>query len=184
MCKGLAALPQTCLVRAKEIKSKLGVFLQKPDQNAIDLIIPYPEKTEKKPEKLQKPTAEEIAEWRECLDHVLTSNYGVHAFRTFLQSEFSEENIEFWVACEDFKKTKNPVKMAAKAKKIYEDFIQAEGPREVNIDHVTKDVTLRNLVDLSPATFDLAQKRIFALMEKDSFGRFLRSEQYQEILVN
>lgn len=55
---------------------------------------------------------------------------------------------------------------------------------QVNIDHFTKDVTLRNLVDLSPSTFDLAQKRIFALMEKDSFGRFLRSEQYQELLVN
>lgn len=39
--------------RAKEIKSKLGVLLQKPE-NAIDLIIPYPEKAEKKPEKLQK----------------------------------------------------------------------------------------------------------------------------------
>lgn len=35
------------------------------------------------------------------------------------------------MACEDFKKTKNPAKMAAKAKKIYEDFIQSEGPREV-----------------------------------------------------
>lgn len=57
-------------------------------------------------------------------------------------------------------------------------------PPQVNIDHFTKDVTLRNLVDLSPSTFDLAQKRIFALMEKDSFGRFLRSEQYQELLVN
>ncbi|KAG7268238.1 hypothetical protein CRUP_033887, partial [Coryphaenoides rupestris] len=40
---------------AKEIKSKLGVLLQKPD-NGIDLIIPYPEKSEKKPEKLQKYT--------------------------------------------------------------------------------------------------------------------------------
>lgn len=39
--------------RAKEIKSKLGVLLQKPE-NAIDLIIPYPEKAEKKPEKQQK----------------------------------------------------------------------------------------------------------------------------------
>lgn len=39
--------------RAKEIKTKLGVLLQKPE-NAIDLIIPYPEKTEKKPEKQQK----------------------------------------------------------------------------------------------------------------------------------
>ncbi|XP_034002051.1 regulator of G-protein signaling 5-like [Trematomus bernacchii] len=183
MCKGLAALPKTCLERAKEIKSKLGVFLQKPE-NAIDLIIPYPEKTEKKPEKQQKPTPDEAAQWREGLDRVLNNSYGVSAFRSFLQSEFSDENVEFWVTCEDFKKNKNPVKMAAKAKKIYEDFIQSEGPREVNIDHFTKDVTLRNLVDLSPATFDLAQKRIFALMEKDSFGRFLRSEQFQELLVN
>ncbi|KAJ0032725.1 hypothetical protein NQD34_002806 [Periophthalmus magnuspinnatus] len=183
MCKGLAALPQSCIERAKEIKSKLGVLLQKPD-NAIDLIIPYPEKSEKKPEKLHKPTPEEVAQWHESLDQVLHNSYGLSAFRSFLQSEFSDENIEFWVACEDFKKTKNPVKMATKAKKIYEDFIQSEGPREVNIDHFTKDVTLRNLVDLSPATFDLAQKRIYALMEKDSFSRFLRSDYYQDLLIN
>lgn len=183
MCKGLAALPQTCLERAKEIKSKLGVLLQKPD-NAIDLIIPYPEKVDKKPEKLQKPSPEEAVQWRESLERVLNNSYGLAAFRSFLQSEFSDENIEFWMACEDFKKTKNPVKIAAKAKKIYEDFIQSEGPREVNIDHFTKEVTLRNLVALSSSTFDLAQKRIYALMEKDSFGRFLRSEQYQDLLVN
>ncbi|KAM8822277.1 regulator of G-protein signaling 5-like, partial [Synchiropus picturatus] len=108
---------------------------------------------------------------------------GVAAFRSFLQSEFSEENIEFWSACEDFKRIQSPSKMAAKAQKIYQDFIQSEGPMEVNIDHVTKDVTLRNLVELSPSAFDLAQKRIFALMEKDSFGRFLRSAQYQELLL-
>lgn len=39
--------------RAKEIKTKLGTLLQKPE-NSIDLIIPYQEKPEKKPEKLQK----------------------------------------------------------------------------------------------------------------------------------
>uniref|UniRef100_A0A8C7Q423 Regulator of G protein signaling 5a n=1 Tax=Oncorhynchus mykiss TaxID=8022 RepID=A0A8C7Q423_ONCMY len=165
----------------KKITSKLGVLLQKPE-NGIDLIIPYPEKPEKKPEKLQKPVPEEAAQWRESLDHVLTNSYGLAMFRGFLRSEFSEENIEFWVACENFKKTKSPMKMTVKARKIYEDFIQTEGPREVNIDHYTKDVTLRNLVDLSSTTFDLAQKRIYALMEKDSFGRFLRSEKYQELV--
>ncbi|CDQ64905.1 unnamed protein product [Oncorhynchus mykiss] len=128
------------------------------------------------------PVPEEAAQWRESLDHVLTNSYGLAMFRGFLRSEFSEENIEFWVACENFKKTKSPMKMTVKARKIYEDFIQTEGPREVNIDHYTKDVTLRNLVDLSSTTFDLAQKRIYALMEKDSFGRFLRSEKYQELV--
>ncbi|XP_056605834.1 regulator of G-protein signaling 5a [Triplophysa dalaica] len=181
MCKGLAALPQTCLERAKEIKTKLGTLLQKPD-NSIDFIIPYQEKPEKKPEKLQKPTHEEAAQWRESLDKVLSNSYGLATFKSFLRSEFSDENIEFWEACEDFKKTKNPLKKATKAKKIYEDFIQTGGPKEVNIDHFTKDVTLRNLVDISPATFELAQSRIYTLMEKDSFGRFLRSEQYQELI--
>ncbi|KAK1796680.1 hypothetical protein P4O66_009704 [Electrophorus voltai] len=166
--------------RAKEIKTKLGTLLQKPE-NAIDLIIPYPEKPEKKPEKLQKPSPEEAAEWRDSLDRMINNNYGLATFRSFLRSEFSEENIEFWVACEDFKKTKAPLKMATKAKKIYQDFIQNGGPKEVNIDHFTKELTLRNLVDLSPSSFDLAQRRIYTLMEKDSFGRFLRSEQYQEL---
>ncbi|MBN3302273.1 RGS5 protein, partial [Amia calva] len=171
----------SCIFRAKEIKTKLGTLLQKPE-NAIDLIIPYPEKPEKKTEKLQKPSAEEALQWRESLDKVLYNSYGLATFRSFLRSEFSEENIEFWVACEDFKKTKSPAKKAIKAKKIYEEFIQTEAPKEVNIDHFTKEVTLRNLVQLSPATFELAQKRIHALMEKDSFGRFLRSEQYQELI--
>lgn len=59
------------------------------------------------------------------------STDGLAMFKSFLKSEFSEENVEFWVACEDFKKTKSPMKMGIKAKKIYEDFIQSEGPREV-----------------------------------------------------
>lgn len=35
------------------------------------------------------------------------------------------------MACEDFKKTKSAAKMAEKAKKIYEEFIQTEAPKEV-----------------------------------------------------
>lgn len=60
---------------------------------------------------------------------------GLATFRNFLRSEFSEENIEFWLACEDFKKTKSPLKMATKAKKIYEDFIQTGGNKEVGLFH-------------------------------------------------
>lgn len=62
---------------------------------------------------------------------LLSPSDGLAAFHSFLQSEFSDENLEFWMSCEDFKKTKNPVKMAAKAQKIYEDFIQSDGPKEV-----------------------------------------------------
>ncbi|NXG32416.1 RGS5 protein, partial [Dromaius novaehollandiae] len=168
------------LYRAKEIKTKLGTLLQKPD-STIDFIIPYPEKPEK-PAKAQKPSPEEALQWRDSLEKLLQNTYGLASFSSFLRSEFSEENVEFWVACEDYKKTKSPAKMAEKAKKIYEEFIQTEAPKEVNIDHFTRAVTMKNLVEPSVGSFDMAQKRIFALMEKDSLPRFVRSEFYQELI--
>lgn len=53
------------------------------------------------------------------------------AFHTFLKTEFSEENLDFWLACEDFKKTRSKTKLASKANRIFEEFVQTEAPREV-----------------------------------------------------
>lgn len=58
---------------------------------------------------------------------------GLETFTRFLKTEFSEENIEFWIACEDFKKSKNPQQIIQKAKGIYEKFIQSDAPQEVKI---------------------------------------------------
>lgn len=57
---------------------------------------------------------------------------GSALFHAFLTREFCEENIEFWMACEDFKKVK-PNKMSSKAKKIYDDFLAVKAPKEVSI---------------------------------------------------
>lgn len=53
-------------------------------------------------------------------------------FQAFLKSEVSDENIEFWLVCEDYKKIKSSFRMSSRAKKIYEQFIKAESPKEVN----------------------------------------------------
>lgn len=57
---------------------------------------------------------------------------GLATFRNFLKSEYSDENIEFWLTCEDYKKIKSSFRMSSRAKKIYEQFIKAESPKEVN----------------------------------------------------
>lgn len=59
---------------------------------------------------------------------------GLCLFRAFLVSEFSEENIAFYLACEDYKGTK-PSKQAAKARDIYEEFVRSDAPREVIATH-------------------------------------------------
>lgn len=56
---------------------------------------------------------------------------GKMAFCVFLKSEFCEENIEFWLACEDFKTKTSHDAMVSKANSIYEEFIRSEAPKEV-----------------------------------------------------
>lgn len=57
---------------------------------------------------------------------------GLATFHNFLKSEHSDENIEFWLTCEDYKKNRSSYRMSSKAKKIYEQFIKVESPKEVS----------------------------------------------------
>ncbi|KAI1905054.1 hypothetical protein AGOR_G00011990 [Albula goreensis] len=129
-----------------------------------------------------KPTPEEALKWGESLDKLLVHKYGLAAFRAFLRTEFSEENLEFWLACEDYKKIKSQSKMASKAKKIFAEYIAIQSCKEVNLDSYTREHTKENLQDITRSCFDLAQKRIYGLMEKDSYPRFLRSELYMDLV--
>ncbi|OXB61210.1 hypothetical protein ASZ78_007196 [Callipepla squamata] len=149
MCQGLAELPIACLERAKEFKTRLGILLHKSElAHGIGAA-----------GKLQlgsrrRDSSREVLEWRESFDQLLKSKNGVTAFHTFLKTEFSEENLDFWLACEDFKKTRSKTKLASKANRIFEEFVQSEAPRE-------------------------AKTR--TLMEKDSYPRFLKSASYQDM---
>uniref|UniRef100_A0A8V0Y874 Regulator of G-protein signaling 16 n=3 Tax=Phasianidae TaxID=9005 RepID=A0A8V0Y874_CHICK len=176
MCRGLAALPIACLERAKELKTRLGILLHKPElRHGIGAA-----------GKLQlgsrrRDSSREVLEWRESFDQLLKSKNGVTAFHTFLKTEFSEENLDFWLACEDFKKTRSKTKLASKANRIFEEFVQSEAPREVNIDHETREITRKNLTGATSACFNEAQAKTRTLMEKDSYPRFLKSASYQDM---
>lgn len=125
---------------------------------------------------------EEMIQWSQSLERLLASKYGTVTFKAFLKSEFSDENIEFWLVCEDYKKIKLPFRMFCKATKIYKRYIQAEAPREINIDHKTRDLIRRNVKTPSTVCFDEAQRIVFGLMERDSYPRFLRSDVYKTLV--
>uniref|UniRef100_A0A8C4WIX9 Regulator of G-protein signaling 16 n=1 Tax=Gopherus evgoodei TaxID=1825980 RepID=A0A8C4WIX9_9SAUR len=104
---------------------------------------------------------------------------GVATFHAFLKTEFSEENLEFWLACEEFKKSRSKTKLSSKAHRIFKEFVQNEAPKEVNIDHETREITRKNLTAATTTCFDAAQAKTRTLMEKDSYPRFLKSTSYQ-----
>lgn len=61
----------------------------------------------------------------------MKSSMGRVVFREFLKCEYSEENILFWLACEDLKKDSNPEVVEEKARLIFEDYISILSPKEV-----------------------------------------------------
>lgn len=159
---------------------------------------------------------------------------GKAAFCIFLKSEFCEENIEFWTACEDFRTHTSHKQLVSKANSIYEEFIKSEAPKEVtnrcsysfqmhdlfvlsetdfkqnlctfkfykytrysvlkmdvrgsywlilwlqiNLDFHTKNAIAQSLHEPTATSFLAAQKKVYSLMENNSYPRFIHSDLYK-----
>ncbi|KAI4829494.1 hypothetical protein KUCAC02_023534 [Chaenocephalus aceratus] len=128
-----------------------------------------------------RPTADDVQQWAQSLDRLLSHKYGKAAFYIFLKSEYCEENIEFWTACEEFRILTSKKEMASKANSIYEDFIQNEAPKEINLDFHTKNYIAESLHEPTTACFLSAQRKVYSLMENNSYPRFIYSDLYKEL---
>ncbi|XP_048213000.1 regulator of G-protein signaling 1 [Perognathus longimembris pacificus] len=126
-------------------------------------------------------SADEVIQWSQSLEKLLANPTGQDVFGNFLKSEFSEENIEFWLACEDYKKTESDL-LYCKAQKIYKAFVHSDAAKQINIDFHTRESTAKKIKAPTPTSFDEAQKIIYTLMEKDSYPRFLKSAIYINLL--
>lgn len=75
---------------------------------------------------------------------MLTSSAGRQIFMEFLQSEHSDENMAFWLACEDLKKEQIQEQISEKAKRIYLDYISILSPKEVGLYGVGGEIRRRS----------------------------------------
>ncbi|TGZ59891.1 hypothetical protein CRM22_008821 [Opisthorchis felineus] len=130
----------------------------------------------------EKLPYDEIKSWGESFDLLMQCPAGRKVFREFLRSEYSEENIMFWLACEELKQESNPELVEEKARMIYEDFISILSPREVSLDSRVREIINANMIEPTPHTFDEAQMQVYTLMHRDSYLRFLNSRIYKDLL--
>ncbi|CAG5958735.1 unnamed protein product [Menidia menidia] len=77
-----------------------------------------------------KPSPEEIRLWSQSFDKLMRNPAGRNVFREFLRTEYSEENMLFWLACEDLKQEANGSAVQEKAYSIYENYISIFSPKE------------------------------------------------------
>ncbi|KHN74916.1 Regulator of G-protein signaling rgs-7 [Toxocara canis] len=113
----------------------------------------------------------EARQWQQSFQNLLSNKHGRELFRMFLVHEFSEENIDFWIECEEFRKMKEGKKQTEqRARDIYNKYLAAQAWKEVNLDTLTRMSTKAAIGEgAGPNTFLVAQKKIESLMEKDSY---------------
>ncbi|XP_070841587.1 regulator of G-protein signaling 8 isoform X1 [Chaetodon trifascialis] len=130
----------------------------------------------------RKISREELEKWAGSLNALLASQTGVSVFGAFLRSEFSEENLQFYMACEQYRHSSNNFSLQRRAKDISATYIQPGAPREVNLDSKTRDLTIQLLQAPSHTSLSHAQKRIYSLLDTDCYPRFLQSNIYLSLL--
>lgn len=78
-----------------------------------------------------RPTPEEARKWQTSFESVLKHKFGVQLFQDFLRSQYGEENLNFWLAVEDYKQVDEDSR-AERARMIYEDYVSTLSPTEVS----------------------------------------------------
>ncbi|KAJ8274484.1 hypothetical protein COCON_G00091090 [Conger conger] len=165
----------TTRFKDKEKKNRLSLLMTR--SGSHENVSP-----EKKPAaKTANIPPEEALRWSDSFEELLTHSDGLETFTQFLRTQFSEENIEFWLACEDYKETSPESKLTSKAKQIYAVYIDSDSPKEVNIDYSTKVEIKKNILQPSRSCFDTAQSKVYSLMKNDCYPRFLTSDIYLRI---
>uniref|UniRef100_A0A9J2P4E1 RGS domain-containing protein n=1 Tax=Ascaris lumbricoides TaxID=6252 RepID=A0A9J2P4E1_ASCLU len=133
---------------------------------------------------VEVPTERRVKRWGLSVQELVRDPIGRQVLETFLESEFSSENIRFWMAIQELKFASNE-NVDEKAQRIYEEFLATGAPCQVNVDSRTLENTLKCLNDETVArrhAFSPAEEHVFTLMSKDSYPRFVRSQIYKGVL--
>ncbi|TRY98778.1 hypothetical protein DNTS_014434 [Danionella cerebrum] len=122
----------------------------------------------------KEPGQTRVRRWGFGIDEVLKDPVGREQFLKFLESEFSSENLRFWLAVQELKR--RPIReVPTRVQEIWEEFLAPGAPSAINVDSKSYDKTTQNVKDPGRYAFEDAQEHIYKLMKSDSYSRFIRS---------
>ncbi len=77
-----------------------------------------------------------------------------------MKKEFSEENIDFWVACENYKKIVDSIEMKNEAERIWKLYLDSSSLNPINVDSKARIHCKEYLENPTNTMFDIAQTQV------------------------
>lgn len=132
---------------------------------------------------VEAPTEKRVKRWGLTIEELVADPTGLQEFTAYLRKEYSHENIRFWTAVNDLRRSAAS-QIQRKVNEIFEEFLAPGAPCEINIDGKTMERVHQEMKTPSRFTFDCAQEHVYTLLlKKDCYPRFIRSEHYKNLLA-
>ncbi|XP_047123830.1 regulator of G-protein signaling 19 isoform X2 [Hydra vulgaris] len=128
----------------------------------------------------RKSLRREAKTWSVNFEGMLHHPIGRKVFQDFLHSQFSDENLRFWIEVDQYK-TMTLSERKIKALSLFNNFISNTSPFEVSLNANHKAEIEKGLKEAHEDLFKSAQAYIFNLMYRDCLPRFLRSKTYKRL---
>ncbi|GLH02798.1 Regulator of G-protein signaling loco [Gryllus bimaculatus] len=127
------------------------------------------------------PTEKRVRRWGLSMEELVSDPTGLQEFTNYLRKEYSHENIRFWIAVNDLRRSAQS-QIHRKVSEIFDEFLAPGAPCEINIDGKTMERVHQELRSPSRFTFDSAAEHVYTLLlKKDCYPRFIRSEHYKNL---
>ncbi|XP_078044620.1 regulator of G-protein signaling 7 isoform X2 [Augochlora pura] len=132
---------------------------------------------------VEVPTEKRVKRWALSMEELMSDPTGLQEFTNYLRKEYSHENIRFWLAVQDLRRSFQ-VQIPGKVNEIFKEFLAPGAPCEINIDGKTMEKVHQEMKNPSRFTFDSAAEHVYTLLlKKDCYPRFIRSDPYRNLLA-
>ncbi|KAL4714550.1 hypothetical protein ACJJTC_006596 [Scirpophaga incertulas] len=132
---------------------------------------------------VEVPSEKRVQRWALSIEELVSDPTGLQEFTSFLRKEYSHENIRFWLAVMDLRRS-GTKQIPKKLEEIYEEFLKPGAPCEINIDGATAERVNEGLKSGSRYALDHAADHVYRLLlKKDCYPRFVRSDHFQRLLT-
>ncbi|XP_034171845.1 uncharacterized protein LOC117600471 isoform X7 [Osmia lignaria lignaria] len=132
---------------------------------------------------VEVPTEKRVKRWALSMEELMSDPTGLQEFTNYLRKEYSHENIRFWLAVKDLRHSFQ-AQISDKVNEIFKEFLAPGAPCEINIDGKTMEKVHQEMKNPNRFTFDSAAEHVYTLLlKKDCYPRFIRSDQYRNLLA-